>query len=297
MAEIRLLNPSFDVWEQKSPEKQIERAGRICYKSEDKIAEGTAEAFVDRMKANKHYAMLEHGTIYLKKQCEVNTDHYQDFVNFIEKYKRNPYSKVVYIESGEGLFKNVFAYITTNLRVLVENGWEYDRKYEVNVTPNHYRRITVHFTLDMGVGREFTRHRVFSFAQESTRYCNYCKEKFGGSIAAIEPEWYKNTDNEEAKKEFEEAIDDANKHYNKLVSFGLTAQEARCVLPLATKSELVMTGFIDEWMHFFDLRALGTTGAPHPDAKTLAVPLMTEFARLGYLKELIDIKNPEAYEV
>ena len=83
MAKIRLLNSSFDVWEQKSLEKQIERAGRICYKSEDKIAAGTAEVFVDRMKANKHYAMLEHGTIYLKNQCEVNTDHYQDFVNFL----------------------------------------------------------------------------------------------------------------------------------------------------------------------------------------------------------------------
>lgn len=291
MAEIRLLNPSFDVWEQKSPEEQIERAGRICYKSEDKIAEGTAEVFVDRMKANKHYAMLEHGTIYLKNQCEVNTDHYQDFVNFVEKYKRNPYSKVVYIESGEGLFKNVFAYITTNLRVLVENGWEDDRKYEVNITPNHYRRITVHFTLDMGVGREFTRHRVFSFAQESTRYCNYSKDKFGGACSFITPSWWNTKLNKKAEYEILEAFKQANDHYNRLIEIGLTPQEARCVLPLATKSELVMTGFIDDWMHFFDLRALGTTGAPHPDAKTLALPLMSEFARLGYLKELIDIKK------
>ena len=274
---MNLLESSYEIWKQETPEKQIERAGRVCYKSEDKITEDSAKPFVDRMKANKHYAMLEHGTIYLKEQCEVNTDHYQDFVNFVEKYERNPYSKVVYIESGEGLLKNVFAYITTNLRVLVENGWENDRKYECEPTAFHARRYTVHFTLDMGVGREFTRHRVFSFAQESTRYCNYTKEKFGGSCSFIVPEWWNKKLTKKAEYEIIEAFEQAEAHYNRLIELGLTPQEARLVLPLATKSELVMTGFAEDWQHFFDLRALGTTGAPHPDAKKLAEPLFKDF--------------------
>lgn len=273
---MQLVKPIYEIWEQETPEKQIERAGRVCYKSEDKIAEGTDKVFVDRMIANKHYAMLEHGTIYM--HIETDGEDYSVFNSFVSKYRSNKYSRVYFKEEFCGLLKITHAYVTTNMRVLVENGWLSDRNYECEPLAFHEKRMTVHFTLDMGVGREFTRHRVFSFAQESTRYCNYAKDKFGGEVSFMIPEWIKNyvklTD--KAKYEFKEALEDAEKHYLNLISYGCTPQEARCVLPLATKSELVMTGFESDWKHFFDLRAIGTTGAPHPDAKAIAEPLMKE---------------------
>lgn len=259
-----LIESSFEILDQDHFARQIERAGRVCYKSEDKIGSfDKCFEFVNRLISNKHYAMLEHGTIYLVFPRKNE--------GAVEKYKKNPYSRVV---SSYGDY-----YVTTNYRVIIENGWEEDLSYAASIPREpHQKRVTVHFTFDIGVGREVTRHRVFSFAQESTRYCNYCKEKFGGSIVAVEPEWYKNTDNEEAKKEFEEAIDDANRHYNKLIGLGLTPQDARCVLPLATKSDLVMTGYLDDWAHFFDLRSSrALTGAPHPDMKVIGDALLTEF--------------------
>ena len=127
---------------------------------------------------------------------------------------------------------------------------------------------------------EFVRHRVFSFAQESTRYCNYSKDKFGNEITFIEPCW--GLDNF-AGDIFKVFLANAEKQYIHLVNQGWKAQEARAVLPNALKTELIMTGFIDDWNHFFDLRARGTTGAPHPQAKELAEPLMSEFITRKYI--------------
>lgn len=140
-------------------------------------------------------------------------------------------------------------------------------------------RQTVRFFIDRGVSHEFVRHRKFSFAQESTRYCNYSQEKFGGEITCIQPcflaEW---TD---GYHEWEEACKKAEEMYFKLLNFGLTPQEARAVLPNSLKTELVMTGTLRDWKHFFNLRALGTTGNPHPQAKEVAMLLM-EFFRVGW---------------
>lgn len=272
---MNFIEPSYEIWEQETPEKQIERAGRVCYKSEDKIAEGTDKVFVDRMIANKHYAMLEHGTIYLYYKTE-NID---DCKKFISKYAANEYSQWRIDYDYKNYKKDVMsAYITTNLRVLVENGWLEDRQYECKPMPFHEKRITVHFTLDMGVGREFTRHRVFSFAQESTRYCNYGKEKFGG-VTFITPIWYGSDLNNKNDYAFYSACKASEDAYLACIEHGMTPQDARAVLPLCTKSELVMTGFMSDWMHFFELRAQGTTGAPHPEAKRLARPLMQELIK------------------
>lgn len=155
---MKLIKPSYTILEQESGlegiYKQIEHVGRVCYKSEDKITEDSAKPFVDRMINSQHYAMCEHGTIYLYIKGIDRTD--------ITKYLFNKYSKVV-----EGSLDHF--YVTTNYRVLVENGWLDDLKYLCEPTEYHEKRICVHFIADIGVIREFFRHRVFSMAQESTR--------------------------------------------------------------------------------------------------------------------------------
>ena len=125
---------------------------------------------------------------------------------------------------------------------------------------------------------EFVRHRVFSFAQESTRYCNYSKDKFGNEITYIEPCWEMQPDEKEL---FLLQLEHAQIAYNALISSGWTPQQARAILPNSLKTELIMTGFVDDWEHFLSLRARGTTGAPHPQAKELAEPLLTEFIKRG----------------
>lgn len=143
--------------------KQIEKAGRICYKSEDKITEDSAKKFVERMINSKHTAMLEHGTVYLFCPTEeyIDSNGNIQYYNFLEKYQENKYS--ILSDNDEGV------YITTNLRVLVENNWLNDLKYLCEPTEYHEKRITIKFTTDQGILREFTRHRIFSFAVESTR--------------------------------------------------------------------------------------------------------------------------------
>ena len=159
---MRLIRPSFEIWEQPAGlegiYRQIERAGRVCYKSEDKITEDSAKSFVDRMIASGHGAMLEHGTVYL--YCKADEDN-----NPLEDYFHNPYSKAIWI--GQGKYADV--YVTTNMRVLVEHNCLDDLKYLCEPTEYHAKRIAVHFVCDRGVSHEFVRHRVMSFAQESTR--------------------------------------------------------------------------------------------------------------------------------
>lgn len=281
---MKLIKPSFEILEQEvgleGVYKQIERVGRTCYKSEDKIEAGTAEPFVCKMIKSKHLAMCEHGTIYLyiEYTSPLTDNDYLNKSNIHCKYSNNPYSRVVYTIIDN--YKTQ-CYITTNLRVLIENKWLDDLQYICTPTNYHAKRITVKFILDQGVMREFTRHRVFSFACESTRYCNYSKGKFNEEITFVEPCWEMSTLERDI---FISNLSDAESHYMALLNAGWKPQQARNVLPLATKCDLVMTGFVDDWEHFFSLRARGTTGAPHPQAKELAEPLLTEFIKRDLLK-------------
>ena len=306
---MKLIKPSFEIWEQPSGlegvYKQIEGAGRVCYKSEDKIAEGTAKAFVDRMIASGHGAMLEHGTVYLKCKTEVINryihpeDGEEEDFNKLEKYEYNSYS----VTNDDG----IYLYVTTNLRVLVENDWLDDLQYICEPTEFHEKRITVHFVCDRGVSHEFVRHRVMSFAQESTRYCNYSKDKFGNELTFIEPCWledYNYKDNT-YNQLFIDSLRFAEAHYldllkkwddkipDKRYKTGFrnnpwTPQQARAVLPNALKTELVVTGFVSDWNHFFRLRSrIAETGKPHPQAQELADPLMDEFVKRAIMETLL----------
>lgn len=164
---MKLIKPSYEIWQQpcglEGVYKQIERVGRVCYKSEDKITEDSAKPFVDRMIKSGHGAMLEHGTVYLGIPNSA-----RDY-NLVPFFALNPYSKVVI----KSLDDRVHNYVTTNFRVIVENfAEEYIPdilQYLCEPTEFHEKRITVHFVCDRGVSHEFVRHRVMSFAQESTR--------------------------------------------------------------------------------------------------------------------------------
>lgn len=304
---MKLVKPYFEIWEQpaglEGVYKQIERVGRVCYKSEDKITEDSAKPFVDRMIKSGHGAMLEHGIVYLAMPMETILP---IKANGWGKYTENPYSKGFRVCEVDGQ-KRVA--VTTNLRVLVENGWLDDLKYICEPTEFHEKRVTVHFVCDRGVSHEFVRHRVMSFAQESTRYCNYSKDKFDNELTFIIPNWSQipegnypchiNRDSAEFVAEGwnfkDRGIDEAGKllimnfgivehdYMTLLKYFNWKPQEARAVLPNSLKTELVVTGFTSDWEKFFDLRARGTTGAPHPQAKELAEPLMKEFIVRKYI--------------
>ena len=302
---MKLIKPSFKIWNQpaglEGVYKQIEKVGRVCYKSEDKMTEDSAKPFVERMTKSGHGAMLEHGTVYLKVTNKgLSLDNYDK--NQVEnKYISNPYSKVIfgkypkYNSYEEKLEATQEVYITTNYRVLVENGWLDDLQYICEPTEFHAKRITVRFVCDRGVSHEFVRHRVMSFAQESTRYCNYSKDKFGNEITFIKPCFLDDSKlalygpyhtvirDKSPESIFIASLNNAEKDYIDLIDLGWKPQEARAVLPNALKTELVVTGFVSDWNHFFDLRARGTTGAPHPQAKELAEPLMKEFIARKYI--------------
>lgn len=279
---MKYIDPSYKILEQESGidglYKQIELAGRTCYKSEDKITEDSAKGFVDRMIESKHYAMLEHGTVYLRMPTSI-PDGY-DTTHGFEDYHDNKYSvcNIQYTEDGK-----VYACITTNLRVLVENGWMDDLyKYACNPTESHEKRITVRFTCNRQVSHEFVRHRVFSFAQESTRYCNYTKGKYGNELTFIEPTWSKK--DKANHEQMTSALHYIETYYKYLIQGGWKPEQAATLLPNALKTELIMTGTVEDWKHFFDLRALGVTGKPHPQAQELALPLMNEFKEKGWIK-------------
>ncbi len=164
---MNLVKASFEFIEQepglKGCFKQIERAGRTCYKSEDKITDTSCEEFVSRMVNSGHGAMLEHGTVYLYRTFESKEEcMYSDFTL---NYHENPFSKVVRVRDDMANPKGKqHLYITTNYRVLVENGWLDDLQYQCEPTEYHEKRITVKFICDRGVSHEFVRHKILCVA-------------------------------------------------------------------------------------------------------------------------------------
>lgn len=269
--------------------KAIELAGRTCYRSQDKITEDSAKDFVDRMIKSKHTAMLEHGTVYMFIPIHCDKDSYR----LSEKYYRNPYSKVNIRRESYLIVHNGY-YITTNYRVIVENGWEDDLRFIYEPTEHHEKRYTVRFTTDQGILRELTRHRVFSYAVESTRYCNYSKDKYGNELTFIIPSWMgideqsiDTTKGFGATEDLIICMGKAERAYMYMLEQGLSPQQARQILPLATKCDVVMTGFASDWRYFFDLRLFGKTGNPHPDMVELTEKLQKEMIEAGIWEDIM----------
>lgn len=137
----------------------------------------------------------------------------------------------------------------------------------------HYN-FSVKFIIDRGVSHEIVRHRLASFAQESTRFCDYSNGKFGGEITVIEPCFYSPCSSQYINWCI--SCECAENAYFEALKMGSTPQEARSILPTSLKTEIVMTANLREWRHFFKLRAAGTTGTPHPQMLEVAVPLLKE---------------------
>lgn len=300
---MKIINSSYEILEQKSGlegiYEQVELAGRTCYKS--KRPKGTtAKDFVDRMIKSGHGAALEHGTVYLKVPNSTVDRGFQFGTNW-SILCHNPYTRYIkrYTNDGD------YYYYTTNYRV-IENDLQGVLKYICEPTEHHEKRVTVKFICDRALLSEFTRHRVFSFCAESTRYCDYAKDKFNSELTFIQPSWFKH---DMTKKSFIsnisivrntplegyepgediwlESMLQSEYYYKCLRNSGWKPEQARAVLPNSLKTELIMTGFISDWDHFFSLRARGTTGVPHPDASSLASPLYKEFISRGYMEPLV----------
>lgn len=299
---MKLVNQSFEILEQKDftlkgIKQFIEKCGRVCYKSEDKITDTSYEKFVDMLVKRDHARPLEFGTVYLKyiwngkvcKSCNQVSPN-----KILDRYCTNKYSIVKYHGND--------TYITTNYRVIIENGWEDDLKYLCEPTEYHAKRYTIHFITSRGIMDEFRTHVGLSHLAESTRYCNYDKDRFGNEITCVIPCYCsdliegnsydlsiceygliqaENLSEKSAK--WVESMCQAEQDYMDLLNNGCTAQEARDILPLGIKSELISCGFEDAWNNFFYRRC---DNAAHPMARELACSLKEEFIKRGYLNKI-----------
>lgn len=238
-----------------------------CYKSEDKTTENSYKKFITMLNEKGHNSTLEHGTVYLMIDCSGR------LLDIANKYVNNKYSKWALHKDG------IHYCITTNFRVIKENGWENDLQYICEPTEYHEKRISVHITTSRSISHELVRHRAFSFCQESQRYCNYSKDKFSNELTFIIPTWITSDHPDDLQEElpfgdiiWSNSMEKAEAYYFLLLGFGWKPQQAREVLPNSTKTELIMTGFKSDWEHFFKLRC---SSVAHPMMQDLANRIKT----------------------
>ena len=279
--------------------KQIEKCGRVSYKSEDKITEDSAEPFVKRMIDSHHGAVLEQGTVYLKVPVEIwREDEHEWIYMFPEEL---PWVSL----DCDGKYW----YITTNFRHILESnmGIKTMNEYLCSPTEFHEKRYTFKFTCSRAIANELIRHRTFSFMQESQRFVNYSKEKFGNEISYLMPSWYpeSSVQQQEAFMQIMKATEDCymallgqwdEKKPDRRFKTGfknnpLTPQQARDVLPNATKTELIMTGFSSDWRYLLDLRLFEKTGAVHPDMLDLMKKLQKVAEETGIWDDIMKYKS------
>ena len=288
---MKLIKQSFEFINQTDfslvgIKKHIERCARVSYKSEDKITDTSYEKFVNMLESRGHNRPLEFGTVYLSRTAQK-----EDNMEWLNKYAYNPWSKFSFGNGStriEGELRNTI-YVTTNYRVIKEHHWEDDLQYLCEPTEYHYKRYTAHMILDRGVMDEFRTHVGLSHLAESTRYCNYSKDKFNNEVTFIKPYWVNISTTDSAVYDannngdyFIQALEDAENWYLSLLKEGWTPQQARSVLPLGIKSELISCGFEDAWRNFFLRR-----DAPdaHPMAQEIAKPMHEEFDKLIKLNQ------------
>ena len=312
--------------------KQIEKVGRACWASENLITENSYKTFVEGLMEREHNAPLEHGTIYLVYMVgsPIYDMSYMTNISDINKFKNNPYSKVIekrYDVAAEAKYDNwIFEfvanfgpstvyYITTNLRVIIENFNKDNRQrvldHIVNVPyKEHEIRITVHFTCQRAISAEFNRHRKDSIMERSSRYCNFSKDKFGNEIGIVKPDWVINDTPNLDFMGYIKILNNRNNSewskfdywifanlacewsYMNLIELGAKPEEARDILPMGLHTELYHTAFISDWIHFFKLRAWNSKGnKPHPEARKLARIIFDKFVELDLVSEQLRIDN------
>jgi thymidylate synthase (FAD) len=286
---MKLIKQSFEILEQKDfsligIKKFIERCGRVCYKSEDRITDDSYEKFVNMLVKRDHARPLEFGTVHLKISSGMLFDKFlQDLVD----YKLYNPAWIKYKKLPE------YTYITTNYRHYLQiiKKCPYIAEYFTEQDNCYYpSRYTVHMVLSRGVMDEFRTHVSLSHLAESTRYCNYSKDKFDNQVTFVIPNWcnslkegseqnYPPFEINEDEIIFMDALQNAQNSYLSLLKLGWTPQQARDVLPLSVKSELISCGFKDAWENFFYRRCANDA---HPMAREIAIPLQKRFKELGY---------------
>ena len=300
---MKIINANAILLKEKNPYKQIELAGRTCYKSEDKITDESAVKFVGVLAKNKHTAMLEHAWLHIN--CKMNIDLFRElksltagvrnyilcddywisgsFRALIEFINLNYETSDAVKSLAEKLiftYHDVFKYLDSYSDNKTYSDTPmfdvYDNDEFANVCKNNnvlYKHLThtIKFICDRGVTHEFVRHRPCAFAQESSRYCNYSNDKFGNEITVIHPCFWgtndeiANDDNATSKfLAWRQSCQNAEAKYFEMIENGAKPEEARDVLPNSLKTELVITATEDEWQHIINLRLIGTTGKPHP---------------------------------
>lgn len=291
---MKLIKQSFEILEQKDfsligIKKFIERCGRVCYKSEDRITDDSYEKFVNMLVKRDHARPLEFGTVHLKISSGIL---FEKFLQDLVDYKLYNPAWIKYKELPE------YTYITTNYRHYLQiiKKCPYIAEYFTEQDNCYYpSRYTVHMVLSRGIMDEFRTHVGLSHLAESTRYCNYSKDKFDNQITFIQPSWIildkeiapinelcllsGQYDRENPNLRYLASLVDANYAYVLLLNKGWTPQQARDVLPLSVKSELISCGFEDAWENFFYRRCANDA---HPMAREIAIPLQKRFKELGY---------------
>lgn len=299
--------------------EKIEAAARTCYRSEgftkyDEAGNSiTAEEFVNRIvRTYKHESVAEHGTVYLVGRTEKNWRPCGDW--WVRKYINNEYSRVVRVEAE--VYE--YFYITTNYRVLIENGWEDDLQYWTEPTEFHIPRYTVRFFTDRGVSAESNRHRANSPTERSTRFVNYGHDN---AITICVPEEISESDVVNAVGEWggaQEVFKNLCKYiastpdeknimsevetwlfanmacewsYLRLLKQGWKPQQARRILPMDVETELVVTAYPDDWAKYFGWRYHGFTGTPHPDIKVLTAGIIDEFLKQGWTGPVLEAEE------
>lgn len=297
---MKLIKQSFEIFEQRDfslvgIKRFIERCGRVCYKSEDRITDDSYEKFVDMLEKRDHARPLEFGTVHLKMPWT----NFNNFVGFciskavwdscwIKYYiDRDSENKMVYITTNYRYYKKLKSLKSLYGYIDVEEFFtEEDNKY-------YPKRYTVHFILDRVTMDSFRTHVGLSHLAESTRYCNYSKDKFDNQVTFVIPNWCKSLIKGSKQKYspfeiggdeviFMNALKSAQNSYLLLLKLGWTPQQAREVLPLSVKSELISCGFEDAWSNFFYRRC---DNAAHPMAREIAIPLQEKFKELSYVNQ------------
>ena len=313
---IKVVNPSVEFWKQDGYAlddiwKHIARCARVCYQSVPKNNDETDYGFLVRtlFRGNDvgnqpyntkdiikcHLSVCEHGTVHLKYPLFMPRAAAQ-----VTRFIHNQYSRT---REHEG-----YIYVTTNMRVLIEHNWMDELEF-IDNTPNcpyYMPRHTICFITDIGASRELNRHRVNSIVEESTRYCAYDKGKFGNGITVAKLPWVPDVDPTDEGHDYNEGFFNDNEVFNnniieeqytdnwtavdwffyglqicdlvyrKTRELGWTAQQAREILPLNTKTQVVHTAFVDDWEHWIALRSNQVSGKVHPMMGELAKQLIQQ---------------------
>ena len=276
---MKLIQQSFEILEQTDfsligIKKFIERCGRVCYKSENRITDDSYEKFVNMLVKRDHARPLEFGTVHLKMY--ISDFHKLRDTLCINNMWNDQWIKYHYAGN--------LTYVTTNYRyylAIIKVFPSAEKDFAPQDDELYPKRYTVHFITSRGIMDEFRTHIGLSHLAESSRYCSYDKNRFGNELTFIIPNWVNtNCPNKEqegpsvASIEWSTAMLDAEASYMNLIKIGCTAQEAREVLPLSIKSELISCGFEDAWSNFFYRRCAKDA---HPMAREIATKVRDKF--------------------